>query len=34
LANDALGQEGVGGVVDLVCRLEALADIKELTSNL
>lgn len=34
LANDALGQEGVGGVVDLVDRLEALADIKELTSNL
>ena len=34
LANDALGEEGAGRVVDLVDRLESLADIKELTANL
>ena len=34
LANDALDEEGAGRVVDLVDRLESLADIKELTANL
>jgi len=34
LANAALGEEGAGRVVDLVDRLESLADIKELTANL
>ena len=34
LANDSLGEEGVGRVVDLVDRLESLADIKKLTANL